>query len=898
MATTPNLLADHIESSSQQKEVVVNEALDTFDQAIAGILTKALSGSSVTLTTVESRYAIIKFTGTLSSNFIVTLPSRSKYYTFHNATSGAFTLTVKTSTGNSLVITQGTKVFLYCDGTDTIVLSNSQFTLPLSIQDSSLLITGSSDGTKKIRFEVDGLTTGTTRVITAPDSDTTLPIASQVLTLTGPTVARTITLPDADFTVMGLATVQSPTYKTIDGATNVLGSVTMGLGSDATGDIYYRNGSGRLARLAIGTSEQVLSIASGVPTWAAAGGSAFSGCKVRNSADQSIANATNTAINFDTELYDNDNYHSTVSNTNRLTVPTSGKYRVSGTVRFASNNTGMRLIFIRVNGTTSYASDRRAAVQSDVTDCEISTTIDLVAGDYVELMVQQSSGGALNITAVSPWSPSFTIEKLAGIITGSVPVIDSQAIISGSSDGTKLLRFEVDGLTTGTTRVATMPDANIVIAGSASALTSGRMALATTGGLLIDSTLRESGGFFGFGTVPSYPMNLDYTSTNGTPIFGFRSTATSLNTATATAYHTAFDTSLNVGISTGQTNSGYQRGQRTEAYAGSAHAGTTADVTAGYFAAYIDAAAPVTAVISAAYGIRSATSNNKSGATITNAYAVHANSTPGVGTITNAYDFYGANASGRNVLLGQLSVGVDGNTSQLQVHTASASRVGAIIRGAASQSANLQEWQNSAGTVQAAISKDGWFFGSSVNGNLRIDDTLGARLLYTSGTDNYFQVGGGVLIIAANGAERYRYLAAYQLMRSDNAIVWNSTTTLSSATPDVGLYRNAAGVLEVNNATVGTYRDLKLRAIELVDGNVVISSVTGTKFGTATTQKLAFYNATPIVQPSTTGTTVGFTAGAGTNVTDASTFTGNVGSTAYRVSDIVKALKDLGLIAQ
>lgn len=54
----------------------------------------------------------------------------------------------------------------------------------------------------------------------------------------------------------------------------------------------------------------------------------------------------------------------------------------------------------------------------------------------------------------------------------------------------------------------------------------------------------------------------------------------------------------------------------------------------------------------------------------------------------------------------------------------------------------------------------------------------------------------------------------------------------------------------------------------------------------------------PIAQPSSTGETTGFTAGTGTGVNDDSTFTGNVGSTAYRISDVVKHLKNLGLIAQ
>ena len=60
---------------------------------------------------------------------------------------------------------------------------------------------------------------------------------------------------------------------------------------------------------------------------------------------------------------------------------------------------------------------------------------------------------------------------------------------------------------------------------------------------------------------------------------------------------------------------------------------------------------------------------------------------------------------------------------------------------------------------------------------------------------------------------------------------------------------------------------------------------------------LGFYGATPVVKPATTGTTTGFTAG-GTAVGDSSTFTGNLGATAYRISDIVRALKQLGLLAQ
>ncbi len=57
------------------------------------------------------------------------------------------------------------------------------------------------------------------------------------------------------------------------------------------------------------------------------------------------------------------------------------------------------------------------------------------------------------------------------------------------------------------------------------------------------------------------------------------------------------------------------------------------------------------------------------------------------------------------------------------------------------------------------------------------------------------------------------------------------------------------------------------------------------------------FSKAPVAIQNTTGTTTGFTAGGGTTATDASTFTGGTGATAYRISDIVLALKNYGLLA-
>jgi hypothetical protein len=80
--------------------------------------------------------------------------------------------------------------------------------------------------------------------------------------------------------------------------------------------------------------------------------------------------------------------------------------------------------------------------------------------------------------------------------------------------------------------------------------------------------------------------------------------------------------------------------------------------------------------------------------------------------------------------------------------------------------------------------------------------------------------------------------------------------------------------------------------------NIAFNATTGTKIGTATTQKLAFYNSTPIVQPATPVLDVtGFVAGSGTASKSDSSWAGPTGATAYGVGDIVRALKALGLLA-
>lgn len=62
-------------------------------------------------------------------------------------------------------------------------------------------------------------------------------------------------------------------------------------------------------------------------------------------------------------------------------------------------------------------------------------------------------------------------------------------------------------------------------------------------------------------------------------------------------------------------------------------------------------------------------------------------------------------------------------------------------------------------------------------------------------------------------------------------------------------------------------------------------------------KKISLGNILASNEQSTTGTTTGFTAGSGTAVNDDSTFTGDLGATAYTIGDVVRALKTVGILA-
>lgn len=138
-----------------------------------------------------------------------------------------------------------------------------------------------------------------------------------------------------------------------------------------------------------------------------------SGARVYNSANISVANASFTALTFNSERWDDDSFHDTGSNTSRLTVPQPGRYLVTACVRFAANATGNRQLRLMVDGGTEVARVTAQAVTGGIaTMLEVETITELGAGSYFTVEAYQDSGGALNVEATGNSSPEFWISTL------------------------------------------------------------------------------------------------------------------------------------------------------------------------------------------------------------------------------------------------------------------------------------------------------------------------------------------------------------------------------------------------------------------------------------------------------------------------------------------------------
>jgi len=286
--------------------------------------------------------------------------------------------------------------------------------------------------------------------------------------------------------------------------------------------------------------------------------------------------------------------------------------------------------------------------------------------------------------------------------------------------------------------------------------------------------------------------------------------------------------------------------------------------------------------------------------------------------------------AGTGAVTGTRQVFIDGSSDEIQLR----------LQAHSTQSANIATWESSAGSVLGYITgtgtigvpagsggSPGLHFSSDTNTGI-YDETGGDRLslvangqggLTFNGTSGAWRVGMGLVdplypvhIWAWHGTRGlYMVHTGSKTDHNYGTYLDNQSTSSTANKNKYGLYLvstgtwNGAGAINYGlympdvtggttnyaiytNAGPNRFGD----TVEIADGkNLVFNTTTGTKIGTATTQKIGLWNATPIVQPTTAVAAATFVANTSLIANDSATFDG------YTIGQVVKALRNIGILA-
>lgn len=137
---------------------------------------------------------------------------------------------------------------------------------------------------------------------------------------------------------------------------------------------------------------------------------------------------------------------------------------------------------------------------------------------------------------------------------------------------------------------------------------------------------------------------------------------------------------------------------------------------------------------------------------------------------------------------GKVGIGSAAPNAQLQVSCSASVTVGSIIKGAASQTANLQEWQNSAGTVLASVNSIGGLTGSLFGSSsyaLSASYAPGSPSVSASyaSTSSWSQFAGTLLgsVTSASYATTSSYISTVLSAGNDRLLTSNGSVSGSNA---------------------------------------------------------------------------------------------------------------------
>lgn len=293
----------------------------------------------------------------------------------------------------------------------TVIMSNDTDTRVVAAKGTSSTATAFGNGIYSAAipyanntFDTHGAMNFATGVYTVPVAGIYRVSAGFVTAAYGGVLGRPVRI--ALFRNGSINAVIAPGYKASSSSSSEghAGSVTISVSAGETLDLrgYSDDGGVTLNGVAVDNFFTVERL-SGPSTIAA---SETIAAAYSTAAGQSIPNSSGTLINYGTKDYDTHGAVTTGIGVWNFRCPISGKYQINAYLGFAANGVGVRQATIRrngVNAVTNVAQPNGA----DVGSTGVNYTLQCNAGDTIDVVGVQTSGGALVLQIVAGATYNF-----------------------------------------------------------------------------------------------------------------------------------------------------------------------------------------------------------------------------------------------------------------------------------------------------------------------------------------------------------------------------------------------------------------------------------------------------------------------------------------------------------